>query len=94
MKGAGGNFKLKRCTAVGKFLEIKDKFNLYGTWRIKHPKIKTFHFRQKYASGFIQQRLDYIFLSQNLQERTRNVDILNAVSTDHSLVFCALLNNM
>ena len=44
-------------------------------------------------SGFIQQRLDYIFVSQNLQERTRNVDILNAVSTDHSPVFCSFVNS-
>ena len=30
---------------------------------------------------------------QNLQERTRNVDILNAVSKDHSPDFCSLLNS-
>ena len=44
-------------------------------------------------SGFIQQRLDYIFVSENLHERTRNVDILNAVSTDHSPVFCSFVNS-
>ena len=37
--------------------------------------------------------MDYIFVSQDLQERTRNVDILNAVSTDHSPVFCSLVNS-
>ena len=37
--------------------------------------------------------MNYIFVSQNLQERTTNVDILNAVSTDHSPVFCCLLNS-
>ena len=36
--------------------------------------------------------MDFIFVSQNLQERTRNLVILNAVSTDHSPVFCSLLN--
>ena len=75
---------------VGKFLELKDKF---GIWRIKHPKTTTFTFRQKQFSGFILRRLDYIFASQNLQERTRNVDILNAVSTYHLPVFCLLLNS-
>ena len=34
-----------------------------------------------------------VFVSQNLQERTRNVDILNAVSTDHSPVFCSFVNS-
>ena len=86
------NAKLKTRT-VGKFLELKDKFDLCDIWRIKHPKTKTFTFRQKHFSGFIQRRLDYIFVSQNLQERTRNVDILNAVSTDHSPVFCSFVNN-
>ena len=70
-------------------MELKDKFDLCDIWRIKHPKTKTYTFRQKHFSGFIQRRLDYIFVSQNLQERTRNVDILS----DHSPVFCSLANS-
>ena len=92
LKTTGGNAKLKTRT-VGKFLELEDKFDLCDIWRIKHPKTKTFTFRQKHFSDFIQRRLDYIFVLQNLQERTRNVDISNAVSTDHSPVFCLLLNS-
>ena len=46
-------------------------------------KNKTFTFRQKHFSGFNQRRLDYIFVSQNPQDRTRNAGILNAVSTNH-----------
>ena len=87
MEATGGNAKLKT-RAVGKFLELKDQFDLCDIWRIKHPKTKTFTFRQKHFSGFIQRRLNYFFVSQNLYERTRNVDISNAVSTDHSPVFC------
>ena len=93
LEATSGNAKLKTRT-VGEFLELKDKFDLCDIWRIKHPKTKTFTFRQKYFSGFIQRRLDYIFVSQNLQERTRNVDILNPVSTDHLPVFCSLVNSM
>ena len=78
LKATSGNAKLKTHT-VGKFLELKDKFDLCDIWRIKHPKTKTFTFRQIHFSDFIQRRLDYIFVLQNLQERTRNVDILNAV---------------
>ena len=74
-------------------MELKDKFDLCDIWRIKHPKTKTYTFRQKHFSGFIQRRLDYIFVSQNLQERTRYVDILNAVATDHSPVFCSFVNS-
>ena len=67
----GRNIKLKTRT-VGKFLELNDKFDLYDIWKIKHPKTKTFTFKQKYLSGFIQRRLDYIFVSQNLQEKSKN----------------------
>ena len=81
-EATGGNAKLKTCT-VDKFLELKDKFDLCGIYRMKHPKTKTFIFRQKHFSGFIQGRLEYIFVSQRLQQRARNVDILNAVSRDH-----------
>ena len=44
---------------VGKFLELKDKFDLCEVWRLKHPsKSKTFSFGKKYFSSFIQRRLD------------------------------------
>ena len=86
MQATGGNAKLKTCT-FGKFLELKGKFDLCDIWRIRHSKTKTFIFRRKHFPGFIQRRLEYIFVSQNLQESTINVDILNAVSTDHLQVF-------
>ena len=41
------NAKLKTST-VGKFLELKDKFDLCDIWSIKHPKTETFTFRQKH----------------------------------------------
>ena len=56
-EATGGNVGLKTGT-VGKFLELKNKFDLCDIWRIKHPKTETFTFRQKHFSGFIQQRLD------------------------------------
>ena len=53
LKAKSGNAKLKTHT-VGKFLELKDKFDLCDIWRIKHPKTKTFTFRQIHFSDFIQ----------------------------------------
>ena len=38
--------------------------------------------------------MDYIFVLQNLQERTRNVDILNSVSIDDSPVSCSFVNSV
>ena len=92
LEATGENVKLKT-RIVGKFLELKDKLDLCHIMRIKNLKTKTFTFRQKHFSGFVQRRFNYIFVSQNLQERTKNVDILDAVSTDHSPVFCSLLNS-
>ena len=92
MEATGGNAKLKTHT-VSIFLELKVKLDLCDIRRIKYPKTKTFTFRRKHFSGFIQRRLDYIFVSQNLQERTKNVDILNTVSTDYFPIFCILLNS-
>ena len=37
---------------VGKFLELKDKFDLCDISRIKHPKTKNFTFRQKHFFWF------------------------------------------
>ena len=64
LEATGGNAKLKTLT-VGNFLELKDKFDLCDIWRIKHPKTKTFTFRQNYFSGFIQQRLNYICFAKS-----------------------------
>ena len=39
----------------------------------------------------MQRRLDYIFISNSLQETISNVDIVNVFSRDHSLVFCSFI---
>ena len=60
--------------------------------QIRNPKSKAFTFRQHHFSGILQRRLDYLFISNNMQELVKNVKILNAVSTDHSRLFCSFLN--
>ena len=55
--------------------------------RIRNPKNRKYTFQQKHLSGIIQRRLNYIFISQNLQEYVKKSDVLNALSTDHSPVF-------
>ena len=46
-------------------------------------------FRQQHFSGLIQRRLDYIFISHNFQEVVKDSEILCALSTDHSDLFCS-----
>ena len=50
---------------------------------------KLLTFQQKYSTGIIQQRLDYIFVSNSLLES----EMLNALLSDHSSVFCSFVNN-
>ena len=45
---------------------------------------KTFYFRQSHISGYKRRRFDYFFVSNTLQESTKNTDILASLSTDHS----------
>ena len=91
LESAGGNPILKKL-AVSKLLELKESLNFCDIWRIRNPKSKTFLFWQRHVSGILQRRLDYLFISNNMQESVKNVEILNALSTDHSPLFCSFLN--
>ena len=82
-----GNPCLKK-QSLSKLVHIKEKLNLCDIWRIRNPKVKQYTFRQHHFSGFLQRRLDYSFISQNLQEIAKDTEILNAISTDHSPVSC------
>ena len=53
-------------------------------------KSRRFTFTQKHCSGFIQRRLDYIFISNTLQELVTTTEILTPISTDHSPVIFSL----
>ena len=88
---AGGNPILKKL-AVSKLKELKESLNLCDTWRIRNPQSKTFTFRQHHFSGILQRRLDYLIISNNMQESAKNVKILNALSKNHSPLSCSFLN--
>ena len=55
-------------------------------WKLRNLDVKQFIFRQKYASSFIQRRLDYFFISNRLQDVIAHVNVFAALSTNHSLV--------
>ena len=67
-------------------IKIKEHFDLWDIWRLRNPDVKRFTFRQKYASGFIQRRLDYFFISNSPQDVITHADFFAALSTDHSPV--------
>ena len=90
LEAKGGNPCLKK-QSLCKLLHVKEKLNLCDIWRIRNPKTKQCTFRQ-HSSGFIQRRLDYIFISQNFQEIAIHTKIPNAISTDYSPVLCSFQN--
>ena len=57
-------------------IEVIETFNLCDIRRRKNPKMKRFTFRQQYCSGFIQTRLNYILISNALQEYILSEDVL------------------
>ena len=60
-------------------------------WRVKNTKSKWFTFTQKHSSGFIPHRLDYILISNTLQEFVTMTEILTSISINHSQVPFSLL---
>ena len=62
-----------------------------GIWRVKNLITNIFTFRQKHCTSFIQRRLDYIFVSNSLQQFVNATSILTFLSTDHSPIHLSLL---
>ena len=90
LESYGGNPVFKK-RFVAKIFELKETYNLTDIWRIRNPKGKQYTFWQKHVSGFLQRRLDYFFISNNIQEFILDTDIIPAISSDHSpiLISCS-----
>ena len=65
-------------------MQIFDQNNLVDIWRIHNPSLKGYTFRKNHFTGLIQQRLDYIFISNNFQDYFKKVSILPSFCSDHS----------
>ena len=85
LEAEGGSSCLKKKSAA-KLIKIKEHVDLCDIWRLRNPDVKQFTFRQNHASGFIQRRLDYFFISNNLQDVITHLDFFASLSTDHSPV--------
>ena len=95
LKFAGGIPFLKK-HSLSEIIKLSENFNLCDIWRVRNPHKRLSTFRQKYFTGIIQRRLDYILVSNSLQEskqKQKKPEILNVLSSDHSPVFCSFVNN-
>lgn len=79
--------------SLSEFIKSNETFNFCDIWSVNNPHKKLFTFQQKHFSDIIHRRLDYIFLSNSLQESVKKTEILNALSFDHFPVFWSFVNN-
>ena len=85
----GGKPAIKKKN-LAKLIQLKESYDLCDIWRIRNPATSSLNFRQKHSTGFIHRRLDYIFISNTLQEFVNDTRILTPLSTDHSPVHLSL----
>ena len=79
----GGNPKLKK-NSIARFLKSKEKYDIIDIWRVRNKNAKKYTFRQRHATGILQRRLDFIFVSNKLQYSIKDVEIGTAFASDHS----------
>ena len=89
MEAQCGNPTLKK-KSLAKLIEFKETYDLYDIRSVRNTKSEQFTFTQRLSSGFIQRRLDYILISNTLQEFVTMTKILTPISTDHSPVLFSL----
>ena len=92
LEAKGGSPCLKK-KSVAKLIKIEEHFDLCDIRRLRNADMKQFTFKQKHASGFIQRRLDYFFISNSLQDVITHADFFVAFSTDHSPVTISISKN-
>ena len=78
LEAQGGNPTMKK-NSLAELMELKGSYDLCGIWRVRNTKSKRFTFAQKKSSGFIQRRLDYMFISNTPQEFVIMTEIMTAI---------------
>ena len=85
----GGNPSLKK-HSLAFIIKILSKLDVSDIFRVRYPGKKRYTFRQKIGNRVIHRRLDYIFLSNSLQEYAADIQVLPSLLSDHSPVFFCL----
>ena len=71
--------------SLAKFKSIKQKLDLCDVWRIRTPDSRRFTYHSK--SPCLQCRLDYLFISDSIQEDVNQIYILASLNSNHSPVY-------
>ena len=91
LESAGGTFLKKHSLPLS--FKLNKTFNLCDIWRVRNPHKNLLTLQQKHLTGIIQHRLDYLFVSNTLQESVEKKKNLNALSSSHSPVFCSFVDS-
>ena len=83
----GGSPSLK-LSSISKLESIKEYLNMCDIFRVRFSDKRRFTYRSK--NPLLQRRLDYLFISNELQDNVLSIDILPSVNTDHSAVYLRL----
>ena len=89
LEAQGANPTMKK-KSLARLTELKESCDLCDIWRVRNLESKQITFTVQLSSGFIQQRLDYIFISVTLQELVTTAEILTSILTNHSPVIYSL----
>ena len=79
----GGNLKAIE-TVTESMKELIGNFELIDIWRLMHPETKRYTYRQK--NPIIQSRLDYFYITNEVQDYVYKTDIIPSVWSDHSCI--------
>ena len=83
-KKGGANEKPSKY--VNGLLSLLENFNLVDIWRIRNPQKKRYTRRENCRNGIVHSRLDYFFVSRQLEYIIFNVDIKPSIKSDHSFL--------
>lgn len=75
-----GSTHVKKRLVTQEFVEAKD---LVDVWRLRNPNSRVFSWRKPTLNKLVMSRLDYFFLSQDLVNRTKGVEIKTRYNSDH-----------
>ena len=84
LEADGGKPSLK-LSLLALFEHLAKKWDLCDIWCMRNPDCKRFTYRQK--TPFLQRRLDYFLISDELQESISKADVLPSLRSDHSPIY-------
>ena len=84
---SGGNPTLKK-RSISKLMSILDKLDAVDMFRLRFSDTKQYTFHRRNPT--IRRRLDYLFISNTIQEFVAKVKILPSYLSDHSPVFITI----